>query len=155
MRPAKYIFPALLVLFIAFSASADTGNYRPDNMIKIDDMGKDTWKLRAFSLDKELTVRIYMTGEGFFKNMQMYNYGRIIDAGSREKIRTLDLNNTGHAGGTQKNRLLNKTIDLDAGEYTVHYETDDSYSYNNWNSNRPDDYQYWGIMILLINNYQE
>ena len=55
---------------------------------------------------------------------------------------------TVHAGGAKKNRLFNDIISLDAGSYTLHYETDDSHNFNNWNADKPDEDHYWGIMVL-------
>jgi hypothetical protein len=54
---------------------------------------------------------------------------------------------TEHAGGADKNRMLNKVILLPAGEYTVYYQTDDSHAYGDWNSRAPHDSSHWGITI--------
>ncbi|MBN2411368.1 hypothetical protein JXQ31_06720 [candidate division KSB1 bacterium] len=107
---------------------------------------------KSFKIEKPAEIRIYALGEG--DKSQMYDYGWIENKQGKI-IWLMEYADTEHAGGAQKNRLLNKTIELDAGEYTVHYETDDSHSYNSWNSDRPDDFQYWGIMILLNKIYQE
>ncbi|HET6274190.1 MAG TPA: hypothetical protein VFG32_14510, partial [Bacteroidota bacterium] len=47
----------------------------------------------------------------------------------------------------RKNRMVNTTILLDKGEYVLHYQSDDSHSYGNWNVDPPEDSQYWGITI--------
>jgi hypothetical protein len=58
--------------------------------------------------------------------------------------------NTEHAGGAEKNVMYNKEIRFDAGNYTVHFVTDDSHSSAGWNSNPPYDPFYWGISITGV-----
>jgi hypothetical protein len=54
---------------------------------------------------------------------------------------------TFHAGGGRKNRIVNTTILLDKGEYILRYQSDDSHSFNDWNTEPPDDPSMWGITI--------
>jgi hypothetical protein len=56
---------------------------------------------------------------------------------------------TDHAGGANKNRVFNDTIALEAGEYTVHYESDGSHSFGHWNASPPDDAVNWGVTVTL------
>ena len=44
---------------------------------------------------------------------------------------------TESAGGDAKNRLVDRTIHLEKGDYVVHYVTDDSHSYDDWNAAAP------------------
>jgi len=123
----------------------------------------ENWGITIWPVDKNFNrdnIRPYIEKEdkaiiaSFIKMDEMYDYGWIEN--KRGKIVWLmEYADTQHAGGARKNRLLNKEIKLGPGEYSVHFETDDSHSYNNWNSDQPDDFQYWGIMILLDENYQE
>jgi hypothetical protein len=55
---------------------------------------------------------------------------------------------TQHAGGARKNRLFSGTIVLEKGEYDVHYVTDDSHSYMDWNATPPDDQESYGITLI-------
>ena len=55
---------------------------------------------------------------------------------------------TESAGGDLKNRLVDRTIRLEKGDYVVHYVTDDSHSYDGWNASAPSDGQHWGITLL-------
>jgi hypothetical protein len=51
-----------------------------------------------------------------------------------------------HAGGAQKNRLVDEVIKLPAGNYKLRYKSDDSHAFNVWNS-LPPDVNFWGIAI--------
>jgi len=43
---------------------------------------------------------------------------------------------TENAGGAAKNRQVTEMLRLRAGTYVVHYRTDDSHSYGDWNDDR-------------------
>ena len=57
---------------------------------------------------------------------------------------------TDRAGGARKNRLFDDEIYLKAGTYQVIYESDDSHSFEEWNSRPPDDPFNWGITITYV-----
>jgi hypothetical protein len=60
----------------------------------------------------------------------------------------MNWDNTEYAGGAQKNIVFNNIISLPAGTYTIHYVTDDSHSFQQWNSFPPDDPEFWGVVIF-------
>ena len=97
-----------------------------------------------FVLKKPGAVRIYALGEG--DEDHMYDYGWIEDE-EGEKIWRMGYEESEHAGGAKKNRRVNKVIDLEAGEYRVFYKTDGSHSFDSWNSEPPEDAEYWGITV--------
>ena len=102
-------------------------------------------KEERFSLDRTTKVRVYALGEG--QDRQMYDYGWIEDAKSGNVVWEMTYAMTFHAGGGRKNRMVNTTLLLDKGEYILHYVSDDSHSYGNWNVDPPEDQQYWGITL--------
>src|SRR5262249_36251132 len=53
-----------------------------------------------------------------------------------------------HAGGDAKNRLVDRTFGLERGDYILHFVSDDSHSYNDWNASAPPDAEHWGITLL-------
>lgn len=108
-------------------------------------MGDNEDRSERFTLGKPCRVRIYAIGEG--QNREMYDYGWIEDARSGSVVWEMTYSMTFHAGGGRKNRSVNTTIFLDKGEYRVHWVSDDSHSYGNWNVDPPDDPQYWGITL--------
>ena len=89
-------------------------------------------------------VRILCLGEG---TSTMVDFGWILNANSREKVWKMRLHDTDHAGGAEKNRKISEVITLDKGDYIVYYTTDDSHSYNDWNSTQPHEPKMWGITL--------
>ena len=108
---------------------------------------------KGFILTRPLQVRIYAIGEG--RRGDMYDYGWIIDAKTRKRIWEMDYQETTHAGGNLKNRMINQVIKLDKGSYIAYYITDDSHSYRHWNSSPPFDQEHWGLTIYTADeNYK-
>ena len=62
----------------------------------------------------------------------------------------MEYDETVRAGGARKNREFNGQIKLPKGKYTARYETDDSHSYNRWNSSEPDDAIHYGLTLTVI-----
>lgn len=108
-------------------------------------VGDDEHREQRFKLDKTTRVRIYAIGEGI--NREVYDFGWIEDVQSGNTLWEMTYGMTFHAGGHRKNRMVNTTIVLDRGEYKLHYKSDDSHSYDDWNSDPPEDAEYWGITL--------
>lgn len=109
-------------------------------------VGDNADLVRPFSLNAPAHVRIYALGEG--SNRTMVDYGWIENASTGEILWQMTYGMTFHAGGGRKNRLVNTTILLDKGSYKLHYVSDDSHSYNDWNTDPPDDPSMWGITLF-------
>lgn len=100
-------------------------------------------KTLPFSLPSSQDVRIFAIGEG--QNGEMFDYGWIEDdKGSR--VWEMQAPKTTHAGGANKNRKVDTQITLPPGNYKLRYKSDDSHSFDNWNS-LPPDINFWGIAI--------
>jgi hypothetical protein len=112
-------------------------------------VGDDEFRSAAFTLKKETKVHVYALGERSGDD-QMSDHGWILNARTREKVWRMDEARTVHAGGASKNRLADEVITLPAGEYIVYYQTDDSHSYDEWNSSAPFDEERWGITLRGI-----
>jgi hypothetical protein len=96
-----------------------------------------------FSLASNQDVRIFGIGEG--QGGEMFDYGWIEDdKGSR--VWEMKERETAHAGGAGKNRKVDVQITLPAGNYKLRYKSDDSHSFDHWNS-LPPDINFWGIAI--------
>jgi len=108
-------------------------------------VGNNANETRSFSLDKPTHVRIYAIGEG--QNKSMYDYGWIENPNNGSILWEMTYEMTFHAGGGRKNRMVNTTILLDKGSYVLHYVSDDSHSFANWNVDPPDDPTMWGITL--------
>lgn len=113
-------------------------------------VGNSASKEQRFKLEKTTRIRVYAIGEGV--NREMADYGWITDNKTGTTVWEMTYSMTFHAGGARKNRMVNTTIILDKGDYTLHYETDDTHAYRNWNQDPPEDPEYWGITLYLDDN---
>jgi len=109
------------------------------------DFDKET---QSFELDRPTKVRIYAIGEGFRDDMA--DYGWITEVESGRTVWEMTYDKTHHAGGAKKNRLVDRTVRLDAGTYRVSFRTDGSHSFKDWNSRPPRDQENWGITVYLF-----
>ncbi len=100
---------------------------------------------QKFTLDKAMKVRIYSIGEGVGNDMA--DYAWIENAKNGEVVWEMTYRTTTYAGGAKKNRKFDKSIFLEKGEYEVHYKTDDSHAFNDWNDDPPEDRTHWGVTI--------
>ncbi|MFA5831932.1 MAG: hypothetical protein WDA22_00515 [Bacteroidota bacterium] len=111
-------------------------------LIKVRD---DRHVRQKFALDKAMKVRIYAIGEGV--NNDMADYAWIENVKNGDVVWEMTYRNTSHAGGAKKNRIFDKLVYLENGEYEVHFQTDDSHAFNDWNDDPPEDRTHWGITI--------
>ncbi|MGH7594771.1 MAG: two-component regulator propeller domain-containing protein [bacterium] len=115
------------------------------SLLKIEDSEN---RKSAFNLDSRAEVLIIATGEGI--NEPLADRGRLERAGDAAPFWQMRFDHTRHAGGALKNRVLIETAVLPAGSYTLRYLSDDSHSFEHWNTRPPDRPQDWGIQIFLI-----
>jgi len=109
----------------------------------------DRRETKAFTLSKPTQLEVYAVGEA--RGDGNFDYGVILDANSWERVWELGFDNSEHAGGAGKNRVIAQDIKLDAGSYIAMYVTDDSHSPIEWNSAPPFDPAFWGMTISLVN----
>jgi hypothetical protein len=102
----------------------------------------------GFTLKEEARLRVYAFGERGNSRRSMADYGTILDAKTRTKVWTMDLDRTAHAGGDAKNRYIDEVITLPRGSYIVTYQTDDSHAYDDWNADPPFDKDHYGITVM-------
>jgi hypothetical protein len=122
--------------------------YKSKNLIaEITKVGDDEKLSKRFTLSQNTDVKIIALGEGTRSGMDDFAW---ITNDFGEKVWIMRYKNTTHAGGAKKNRLFNDVINLDAGNYKVHYKTDDSHSFEEWNSNAPDTPEMYGITLLKV-----
>jgi hypothetical protein len=101
---------------------------------------------QKFTIDASQKVRIYSIGEADY-DREMADYGWIEDIKTGEVVWEMTYRLTSHAGGGKKNRMFNKSVYLEKGEYEVHFKTDDSHAFGDWNENAPTDRFHYGITI--------
>jgi hypothetical protein len=124
--------------------------YREDQnvIVSLTKVKDEEHRSEGFTLKEDARVRIYAFGERSNARRLMADYGTIIDARTRTKVWTMDVDKSWHAGGASKNRYLDEVIELPRGSYIVTYNTDDSHSYDDWNSQPPFDPEFYGITVM-------
>ncbi|MCW8848634.1 MAG: hypothetical protein OQJ81_01545 [Melioribacteraceae bacterium] len=116
-------------------------------LVELTKVGDNAFLSQGFSLLKPQELRILCLGEGYNKD-DLSDFGWIVNADTKEIIWTMNDNRLiEHAGGATKNRMVEETIKLDKGNYIAYYSSDDSHSYEEWNSTNPFDRGRWGITI--------
>ncbi|MBU0473580.1 MAG: hypothetical protein KKF62_05410 [Bacteroidetes bacterium] len=100
---------------------------------------------KTFLISGSAKIRIIAIGES--DGTDLADYAWITDNNGKT-VWKMKYRETTHAGGSQKNRLYNDVINLDSGKYKLHYKTDDSHSFEDWNSPAPDNPQMYGVTLL-------
>jgi hypothetical protein len=125
----------------------DYQNLKEDDILfSLNRMQDDDFDSKGFSLKKPMDLRVYAIGEG--RDGEMFDYGWIVDTKTHRTVWEMDFYHTEHAGGAQKNRIIDTIISLEEGSYVLYYVTDGSHSFRDWNSSQPFDTENWGITIL-------
>ncbi len=101
-------------------------------------------KTAAFNLTSSQQVRIFAMGES--QGDQMFDYGWIENTDNGSTVWKMEAAKTTHAGGAGKNRQVDQVITLPAGNYKLHYKSDDSHAFDHWNA-LPPDINFWGIAV--------
>ena len=122
-------------------------------IVALTGIGDRESRSRAFTLNRAMDVRVYALGEG--RDGRMFDYGWITNNGSHQKVWEMRHDQTENAGGDVKNRLVDRTIHLDKGDYVVHYVSDDSHSAAGFNAPAPPDGKHWGITLLAASGTLE
>ncbi|MBN1349902.1 hypothetical protein JXJ21_10865 [candidate division KSB1 bacterium] len=146
--------PSLGIAIYAAEGEADmhyVTNGKTDDdaqaIVQLIKSGDDAYQQQGFSLNQSLNLRVYAIGEGSKKEREMYDYGWIIDAHSRNRVWEMDPRKCQHAGGATKNLMFDELINLPAGDYIAYYVTDKNHSYDAWNAMPPYDPKFWGLTI--------
>lgn len=100
---------------------------------------------KTFLISGSTKVRVIAIGES--DGTDLADYAWITDSNGKT-VWKMKYRETTNAGGDQKNRLFNDVINLESGKYKLHYKTDDSHSFEDWNSTPPDNPQMYGVTLL-------
>jgi CubicO group peptidase (beta-lactamase class C family) len=115
----------------------------------IDNVTNNEYKTLEFELAEDKAVRVYAVGEG--PSGIMADYGGIENAETGELVWEMYHIITEHAGGASKNRKADCVVPLAAGRYRLHYRSDDTHSFDDWN-NLPPDHYWWGIRLFDVSD---
>jgi len=102
----------------------------------------------TFTLEEAARLRIVAMGE--IGRHDRYDYGWISQREENRPVWDMNLDNTLAAGGSARNRLFDSVIELEAGQYEVHFVTDDTHHYGNFDAETPDQPELWGISIYYV-----
>ncbi|GAB5518063.1 MAG: hypothetical protein RhofKO_03140 [Rhodothermales bacterium] len=80
----------------------------------------------------------------------VYDYGWIVDDRTGNTIWELSDDNSKWAGGNENNRSGTAFLDLQPGTYTLHYRTDGSHAYNDFDDGEPENSDRWGIALFAL-----
>lgn len=122
-------------------------SFRKDAFVSMAALGDDEYLHQGFKLEKPAEIQVYAIGEA--RRDGTFDYGWIVNAETREKVWSFTHRHSEPAGGSLKNRVVNKVISLPAGEYAAYFVTDDSHSYRRWNSAPPHDPMFWGLTLRV------
>ena len=112
---------------------------------EIVDVGNGEHRTVDFDLECDSAVHAYAIGE--ITDNGCWDWGWIERIPTGEVVWEMTWSNTLPGGGSFKNRKADTSLQLAAGEYRLHYQSDDSHAYMEWNA-PPPDHPFWGISIL-------
>ncbi len=107
----------------------------------------DEYREIPFTLSKESKLLVIAVGEYAGGADEFADYGWITEGRSNRIVWEMQDDNTTHAGGASKNKMFEGVITLPAGSYSLHFATDDSHAYRDWNSAEPSEPAAWGVAI--------
>ena len=98
---------------------------------------------------------VVTSGEGDYTDFTLWDYGWIEDGNNKLLWKSNNIDSTYHVGGALKNRIKIEILQLNSGNYFLKYKSDDSHSFENWNSAPPTEPEFWGIRIFKIDDQRE
>ena len=99
---------------------------------------------QIIAVSEPSTLSIFALGE--ISRSEAYDYGWIVDANGDE-IWRMTRSNTSFAGGVDRNRMYTGRIDVEAGVYILHFQTDSGHAFGDFGSDGPNVPERWGIVV--------
>jgi len=120
----------------------------PATVIRIGPVGDHKRKRVRFEVKEPMSLKVISLGEG--SGGQMHDFGWLVREDTGETVWEMTYSNSQHAGGAKKNRRCEQVLSLDPGRYSLHYKSDDSHSFPDWNTCPPHDAHLWGVTLLEL-----
>jgi hypothetical protein len=114
--------------------------------ISLAPVGSDEHQRKRFETSERTRVRLIALGEGV--NGEMADYGWLERAATREVVWEMRYPDTQRAGGARKNREVRVILELPPDVYELHYVTDGSHAFEDWNDDPPAQPHLWGITLI-------
>lgn len=126
--------------------------YEPDGtfsdaLIAFTGVGDSELRRQGFELDREMELQLYGLMEYPRGNDEPADFGWIVDLATGERVWDMSDRRGRRAGGSSKNRVLDREVELGPGRYLLTYGTDDSHSAEAFNTDPPFDPLAWGVQI--------
>jgi hypothetical protein len=122
-------------------------------LIQFNQVGDDEFLKQGFELTRAGRVHVYALVE--VPGKTAVDRAWIMNAESHERVWETTRRNTDFAGGGDKNRLADEEIELAKGKYILYYATDDSHSWEYFNTLPPYDPLNWGVALLPGRDFQK
>jgi hypothetical protein len=114
--------------------------------IALDRVGNNADLVRRFRLTDKVTFHLVALGEGSCDPLA--DRAWLEDGKTGQNVWQMRYRDTERAGGASKNRIVRAEITLARGEYELHYETDDSHAFGEWNAAPPLQGHLWGVTLV-------
>ena len=115
-------------------------------IISIAPVGDGEHVVKRFETTSPTRIRVIALGEG--EDGEMFDFGWLEDLDSGEIVWEMDYDHTSRAGGARKNREVETTLRLPVGRYALHYVSDGSHSFKQWNQDPPTREHLWGVTLV-------
>ena len=119
-------------------------------IVSLTGIGEDALVSYTFRVEEAMRVLIHAVGEGYTSSDRMFDYAWLVDEKRRKEVWKMSARDSKHAGGASKNRRAEVVLELGPGAYTVHYKSDGSHSYGDWNDDPPLSPQRWGVTVFSL-----
>ena len=113
-------------------------------LASIEDVESGELREARFALDAPGRLRVFAVGEG--NDVVVYDHAWIEDARTGERVWFTKPCDARPAGGAVKNRKIDVSFALPAGEYLLRYRADDSHAHGDWNDVPPPG-GFWGAVV--------
>lgn len=110
-------------------------------------VGSDEHLTKRFQTTERTQVRVIAIGEGVGGEMTDYGW---IERSNGDVVWKMNFKDTSRAGGDNKNREERVVLELPAGTWDLHYVTDDSHAFGDWNATPPIQPHLWGITLIEL-----
>jgi hypothetical protein len=110
----------------------------------IEEIGNESSKSVEFTLSDCTPLRVYGIGEG--SDSGMVDYGYIEDRASGQIVWQMYYFETDSAGYF-RNRRIDRFLTLPAGDYCLHFQTNEEHAFDDWGE-RPPGHRFWGISVF-------
>ncbi len=120
----------------------------PPTQVALAPVGSSQHLVKRFDITQPAKVLLVAEGEG--RDGDLTDYGWLVEESTGRTVWTMKYDDTVPAGGAEKNRLVRTELSLPTGSYALHFQTDDSHAYGDWNETLPLQPELWGVTLIEL-----